>query len=220
MMHNLATWLGVGVAAYLLGCIPTGYLLGKLKGVDIRRLGSGNIGATNVFRCLGKKLGALTLTVDFLKGLLPVMLARRVLAGDASNEAAVMTAALAVAGHVWPITMGFRGGKGVATAAGGLVGVVPLAMGVAMAVWLTLFLALGYVSVASISAAVAVTLAAWIWPSGGTALVPSLVTVLAAVSIWRHRANMVRLIQGTEPRSGWPFRRKAADTRPAERKTV
>ncbi len=200
---SILPWLAIGVFAYIMGSIPSGYLLGRFRGVDIRSLGSGNIGATNVFRCLGKKLGALTLVVDFLKGLLPVMTARYVFSGGDSDAAAVMAAAFSVAGHVWPVTMRFRGGKGVATAAGALLGIVPLAMALALVVWVVLFLAAGYVSLASITAAVAVTVAVWLLHSGEKLLIPVVVTLLAAITLWRHRGNMRRLINGTEFRSCW-----------------
>ncbi len=202
-METLIPWLVMAILAYLAGCIPTGYWLGRLHGIDIRDHGSGNVGATNVFRCLGKKLGTLTLIVDALKGLLPALAIRIWLSswfGDAVHEASMMAAAMAVVGHVWPVTMRFRGGKGVATAAGGLLGVVPAAMGPAIAVWIMLFVLSGYVSLASMTAAVTVAVAAWIGYGAETQCIPAVVSVLAAIALWRHRANAIRLINGTESR--------------------
>lgn len=218
-MENILSWLGVGVGAYMLGCIPTGYLLGRLRGVDIRRLGSGNIGATNVFRCLGKRLGILTLIGDVLKGWIPVFLARRVFAGGAADEAALLAAALAVAGHVWPVTMKFKGGKGVATAAGALMGVVPLAMGLALVVWLSFFFIGGYVSIASMAAAVTVAVATWCGLGDDSGITPVVVTLLAVMTLWRHRTNIVRLRQGTESRFRGLRRRPPATAAAVDRKT-
>lgn len=206
-------WFLLGVAAYCAGCIPTGYLLGRWRGIDIREHGSGNIGATNVFRCLGKKLGILTLVVDAMKGLLPVLAVRWVFRpwfGEALHEALMLGAAMAVLGHVWPVTMRFRGGKGVATAAGGLLGVVPAAMGAALAVWIIVFLVSGYVSLASITAAVTVAATAWIVVGQETRVIPIAISLLAAITVWRHRGNMIRLLQGTE--SG--FRRFGRGAKP------
>ncbi len=200
-METMIPWVIMAVPAYLAGCIPTGYLLGRFYGMDIRKHGSGNIGATNVFRCLGKKLGTLTLLVDACKGLLPALAVRFWCAawfGAATREAAMMAAALAVVGHVWPVTMRFRGGKGVATAAGGLLGVVPAAMGPALAVWILVFLIAGYVSLASMTAAATVAVAAWIVYGADTRVIPLAVSLLAVITLWRHRGNMVRLLKGTE----------------------
>ena len=197
------------LAAYLIGSIPFGLLVARLRGVDIRTVGSGNIGATNVFRCIGKKWGILVFVMDFLKGfisagLLPLLLEKHEIA---PAEIPLILAALAVAGHNWPIWLRFKGGKGIATSAGALLGVAPVAVGMAAAVWLAAFFLLRYVSVASLLAALTVGIAPW------TPLLPdaspwlrAVLGLLALAAIIRHRANIKRLCQGNENR--FSFRKK------------
>lgn len=205
-MTQVFLWLTGGIAAYLLGSVPFGFLLAKACGKDIRTLGSGNIGATNVFRSVGKPLGILTFALDFLKGFCGVrfvpMLAASCAGADGTGMGlAVFCGAMTVAGHNWTCFLGFKGGKGVATSAGLLLGLSPAGMGIAFAAWLILFLATRYVSVASIGAAL--TLAAAVWPlhlrTHGVWF-PAVLTFLAAVAIWKHRPNIVRLRAGTESR--------------------
>lgn len=205
----VTTWswrVGLGLAAYLLGAIPNGYLVGRARGVDIRTVGSGNIGATNVFRCIGKGWGIFTFVLDALKGFVPAFLFPKILAwGGASpvGHAAVVPALafmiLAIAGHNWPVYLGFKGGKGVATSAGALLGVAPAAMGVGFAAWAILFVATRYVSVASIGAAVAVAAGGW-WLYRPDGVLPAVLTVLCLLIVLRHKANMARLAAGTENR--------------------
>jgi len=204
-------WLFCGVCAYLLGAVPFGFLIAKLKGVDIRTVGSGNIGATNVFRSVSKPLGVLTFALDTLKGfcgvqLMPLALA--CLTGSAIDGMAlpVFCGAMTVAGHNWTCFLGFKGGKGIATSAGMLLGLSPAGVGIALLVWIVAFVSTRYVSVASIIAAVAMGIAVWplhlntqgVW-------FPAVLTLLALVAIWKHRTNIARLRAGTESR--FNFRR-------------
>ena len=207
-------WLGGGAAAYLLGSVPFGFLIAKAYGKDIRTLGSGNIGATNVFRSVSKPLGVLTFVLDFLKGFCGVKLIPALATASAGSPAAGMglalfCGALTVAGHNWTCFLGFKGGKGVATSAGLVLGLTPAGVGGAFAVWLILFLATRYVSVASIGAALALGGAVW-WPLRLDAAhgpwFPCVLTLLALVVVWKHRSNMARLMAGTESR--FTFRRR------------
>lgn len=185
------------VAGYLAGSIPFGVLLARRAGVDVRQVGSGNVGATNVARAAGTGLGIATLVLDALKGSLPV-LAARVLAPDPGIGAAVGLAAFA--GHLFPITQRFAGGKGVATALGVLLVLAPAAIVAVVVVFAAVFAVYRYVSVASVVAALSAPVAVGIldYP------VPyvSAALVMAAAIALRHRDNFRRLRGGTEPRFG------------------
>ncbi len=199
---------GLGVAAYLLGAVPFGYLVGRARGVDIRTVGSRNIGATNVFRCVGKSWGVLTFLLDVLKGfvpafLFPILLARAGAAPEGTAWAALpglVYMILAILGHNWPVYLGFKGGKGVATSAGGLLGVAPAAVGVGVAVWILLFVLARYVSVASIGAALAVAASGWWLYRGAGWILPVVLTALGLLAVLRHKGNIARLRAGTENR--------------------
>jgi glycerol-3-phosphate acyltransferase PlsY len=199
----MLAWIISGTAAYLLGAIPFGYLVARARGVDIRKAGSGNIGATNVFRCVGKSWGILTFCADAAKGFVAAfvfpLLASRI-SGTHMPSAPVLCACLAVAGHNWPVYLRFRGGKGIATSAGALAGVAPAAVGIGAAAWIIVFLTTRYVSVASISAAVSIPVSAWLLYRGGSLVLPSALSLLGVVAVWRHRSNLRRLLQGTEHR--------------------
>lgn len=192
------------LAAYLVGAIPFGLLVARARGVDIRKVGSGNIGATNVFRSVGKSWGILVYALDMLKGLAPTACLPQVTAALADSTAPAPTylalayGIAAVAGHNWPIYLGFKGGKGVATTSGVLLGVSPQAMGIGLAAWLLSFLITRYVSVASMVAAVAVAASAW-WLEPPP-VTPAVFTLLAVFVLWRHRINVQRLRAGAEHR--------------------
>lgn len=204
------------LAAYLLGAIPNGLLIARLKGIDIRTVGSGNIGATNVFRSVGRGWGILTFALDALKGLIPAwgfpLLWARMTGQPANPDFGILFGVAAIAGHNWPVYLGFKGGKGVATSAGVLIGIAPAAVLVGAVCWgLVCFLS-RYVSLASIAAAVAVPVAGWFLyrPSRGL-LLPGVLALLGLVIIVRHKANIQRLLKGTENRFG----RKTTPTDPA-----
>ena len=195
---------------YLLGSCPNGFLIGRLRGVDIRQHGSGNIGATNVLRVLGKKWGYLVFALDAFKGFAAVRLAfylASVLNPDGGyRELVGIAGGLAcILGHTFPVWLRFRGGKGVATSAGVLLGLMPLAVVSVFLVWLGLFKATRYVSVASIGAAFAlpffVALYLRINMLTGASLLPFSI-LIAGVVIWRHRSNIQRLLHGNEQRFG------------------
>lgn len=203
--------------AYLLGSIPFGFVIAASRGIDIRTVGSGNIGATNVFRSVGKPWGVLTFGFDFLKGLIPAMLFP-LLAGRAGFAGTddllqILCAMGAIAGHNWPVFLRFRGGKGVATSAGAVLGIAPAAVGIGLAAWILCFLALRYVSLASMLAAGVIAATAWIMGplrGGSSMLTPVALSALAALVIWRHHGNIARLMAGTESR--FSFRKKNGPT--------
>ena len=187
------------VAAYLLGALPFGLMVARLKGVDIRSSGSGNIGATNVFRVVGKGWGIFTFMLDALKGFVPAFFFHR--AGGLDPSFGVLFGVAAILGHTFPVYLKFKGGKGVATGAGVLLGVAPLAVAAAFVCWLICMVLTRYVSLSSIIAAVVVAVMVWIQGDRG-AVVKSALTLMAALVIWLHRANIRRLLNGTENRFG------------------
>ncbi len=192
------------VAAYLMGAVPIGYIVGRAFGVsDIRRHGSGNIGATNVLRTAGRLPAALTLLGDILKGYLAVALGAW-LVPDSTFIAVV--ALLVVVGNCWSVFLGFRGGKGVATGLGAMLRLVPLAVVPALVVWLAVALTFRYVSLASLTAAAGVPLAALLFGYRGELVLGA--AAVSAIIVVRHRDNIARLAAGTERRVG--ASRKAA----------
>jgi glycerol-3-phosphate acyltransferase PlsY len=188
-------WVYATVFGYLLGSVPFGLLLARAAGKgDIRQIGSGNIGATNVLRTGSKGLAAAVLLLDLAKGFLAVWLASRWW-----PEAAPVAALAAVVGHCFPLWLGFKGGKGVATTAGVCFGLGwPIGLAYA-AVWLALLAITRISSLAGMSAALAAPMAAALL--GWTELVPVLAGI-AAIVLWLHRANIGRLLKGAEPRLG------------------
>lgn len=204
---NWSLYAAFALAAYLLGSVPFAYLFAKLNGVDIRKVGSGNVGATNVFRAVGKGWGIATFAADALKGFVPAwlfpLLARR-WGVECGPGLGLLGGCAAIAGHSWPVFLKFRGGKGVATSAGMLLGVAPAAVGIGLLVWVAVFAVTRFVSVASIAVSVAVPAAAWLLYGRAGALLPSVLTVLGVLVIWRHRSNIARLRRGEEHRWGRP----------------
>lgn len=179
---------------YLIGSLPTGLIVIRLlRGIDIRQYGSGNIGATNVFRVAGLPTAALVLAVDMLKGAIPVLLART---WDQPPLVTVFGGLAAIAGHNWSIFLRFAGGKGIATSFGVLLALSPASAGVAAAVWLLVASVTRYASLASLLGIAAVPPAMWLRrePREYVAF-GALALVLA---IYRHRANIARLRRGTE----------------------
>ncbi len=199
-----------GVLAYLLGAIPNGFLIAKAKGIDIRKVGSGNIGATNVYRAVSKPLGILTFALDALKGAIPALWfpwqASHCAHSPLPPWLPLLFGGLAIAGHTWPVYLKFKGGKGVATSAGALIGIAPAATGIGVLFWFITLVTLRYMSVASIIAALAVPAAGWwLYRDNGLAL-PIALTVLGLLIIWRHKGNIQRLMNGTENR--FEFKKK------------
>ncbi|MBU3666160.1 MAG: glycerol-3-phosphate 1-O-acyltransferase PlsY [Chthoniobacterales bacterium] len=189
--------------AFLLGSIPTGYLVARARGVDIRRHGSGNIGATNVLRTLGKPLGIFVFVVDALKGFMAVWIAKSFGDGSAADWLGIIAAVAVIAGHNYTPWLGFKGGKGIATSAGVLLAFSPWTVLFITVVWFVFFKTTHYVSVASIAASVAVPVsigALWSGGIAGSAPLFVFALVISALAIWRHRSNIRRLREGTEPR--------------------
>jgi acyl phosphate:glycerol-3-phosphate acyltransferase len=181
------------IFAYLLGSVPTGLLLAKAFGVNIREAGSGNIGATNVYRTIGRKVGILTLVGDCFKGLIPVLLAKW-LGLPVGWVAAIGLAAFL--GHVYTVFLGFKGGKGVATALGVFLATSPIAVLVALVIFAAVLYKWRYVSLASISAAAFIPLIVRL--TQGTPELILMSIAIAGIVIMRHRENIARLIGGTE----------------------
>lgn len=203
-MNGIVQYVAWGALAYLLGAIPCGYLVARARGVDIRKVGSGNIGATNVFRSVSKILGVLTFLCDALKGWIPAalfpVLAARLSGYNGGNALGLACACLAIIGHNFPVYLGFKGGKGIATSLGALIGIAPLAAGLGALCWIIVFVATRYVSVASMVSAAAVGAASWLLYLRDGWLVPVVLSLLCALAIWRHQANIRRLLAGTENR--------------------
>ena len=198
----------VFLTSYLLGSIPWGLLAGRVRGVDVRQHGSGNIGATNVLRVVGKPWGIGVFILDALKGFVAVRLAVWMTQRSAGSQDyveffAILAAAACVLGHSFPIWLGFKGGKGVATSAGALLGVLPVAAVTIFVVWLIVFQTTRYVSLASVLAALAlpITVAVLVWFEMTKGLVLLyFTTAMTALVVWRHRSNISRILSGTEPR--------------------
>lgn len=184
--------------AYLVGSFPTAYILVKrLKRIDVRTVGSGNAGATNVARAAGFKAGLAVFILDALKGVVAVK-AIAAFFFSGSTLAALLCGFAAVVGHIAPVWLGFRGGKGVATAIGVLISAVPKVSLICLIIWLTAFLVWRMVSLASILALGTLPLIQWVFRSPPNEIV--LGSLLAAVLIAKHHANVARLLQGTEHR--------------------
>ncbi len=186
----------VSVFGYLLGSIPFGLVLTKMAGLgDLRSIGSGNIGATNVLRTGNKKLAAATLLLDALKATAAAVIADRVFGGDA----ALVGGFAAFIGHLFPVWLGFKGGKGVATYIGMLLGVEPIMVLVFAIVWLSIAFLSRYSSLSALIATLVIPVALWILGLEEAAIVTAVMTV---ITYWRHKQNIERLIAGTESKIG------------------
>ena len=197
-MSVLVLWL---VASYFVGAIPTSFLAGRIfRGIDLREHGSKNLGATNVYRTLGWRYAIPVGLVDIAKGAVPVLVfAPRV---SDSQLFALACGVAAIVGHVFSVFVRFRGGKGVATAAGAMLGLTPLSLGVALLIWIVVLKLSGYVSLASMSAAAGFPAAVYLLERPDQPEILWLDALLAAAIIWLHRANIRRLLNGTESRFG------------------
>jgi len=193
------------ILSYLLGSIPTAYIFGKvLKKIDIRKYGSGNVGATNVFRVVGKLPGIIVLILDFLKGMVAVTIIPNILKEFMPDLSPVygyiyiILGAAVIAGHIWTCFLGFKGGKGVATTGGVMAGVAPVVLLLALLVWIIVFSIWKYVSLASIFAAISLPIFALILGKNLDFLL--FCSILCLVGVVSHRGNIKRLIQGNEKR--------------------
>ena len=200
------------VAAYVIGSIPFGFLAGKMRGIDIRDHGSGNIGATNVLRTLGKPVGITVLLLDVAKGAVPVLLAQRF---SDSSLIPIVTAVATILGHNYTCFLSFKGGKGIATSAGALAPLLPIPMLVALVLWIVLFLASRYVSVASIGAAASLPVTLGILfatQKSSDWILFGFTALLAGLAVWRHRSNIQKLRNGNENRFVPKSKRENPDT--------
>lgn len=215
----------IAIVAYLLGSLPTGFLVARARGVDIRTVGSKNMGATNVFRVLGKGPGIFVLLVDALKGFAAVALAINfypqlnqllptVFTADGLNDPSlrfglgIVAGLFSILGHNYTCWLGFKGGKGIATTAGAFLALAPIAVGVALVAWIVAFVTTRYVSVASIVAAVA--LPATVWFTQPNLTLRLIAVGLGVLAIYKHKANVQRLMNGTENR--FHFKKKESPT--------
>jgi glycerol-3-phosphate acyltransferase PlsY len=195
----------IALGAYLLGSIPTGFLVAHARGVDIRTVGSKNMGATNVFRVLGKGPGILVLLMDALKGWGAVSVTRYVIlphyadgGGLHGTVAPIMAGLFAILGHIYTCWLKFKGGKGIATSSGVMLALVPWALLISLAMWLGAFVATRYVSIASIAGSVVLPIATWFTTHDVTITVVN--SLVAALAIYKHKGNLQRLRNGTENR--------------------
>ncbi|MFQ5629227.1 MAG: glycerol-3-phosphate 1-O-acyltransferase PlsY [bacterium] len=200
----------IAFTGYLLGSFPTAIIMGKaLQGIDIREHGSGNAGGTNVFRVLGWKPGVAVIVIDMLKGLAATVFAAKIALTDLPFEPIylqLIAGCSAIIGHIWTVFAGFQGGKGVGTAAGMIFGLFPIAASICLAIFLIIAFSTRYVSLASITAAVALPIILFSL-SRLFAMAPPpplfvLSILLAVLIVYTHRSNIKRLINGTENRFG------------------
>jgi glycerol-3-phosphate acyltransferase PlsY len=194
-----AASIALVVASYFMGSIPFGLLIGKKMGVDVRGVGSGNIGATNVARNLGKKVGALVLLLDALKAAIPTFTAKMLVSrGELSIEFLALVAIAAIIGHCYPVWLKFRGGKGVATSLGVFLVIDPALTGIGVAIFVVLYLAFRAVSIGSISAAIAFPVLLWVFERPMPLV--QLGIAGAFIIIIKHRTNILRVFHGEENR--------------------
>jgi glycerol-3-phosphate acyltransferase PlsY len=201
-------WFLIIVSSYLIGSVPWGFILARARGIDIRDQGSGNIGAANAARVMGRKWGYAVFLCDFLKGFLSVKLGQLISGSFGVDPvlASVLAATAAVIGHDFPVWLGFKGGKGIATLAGVVLGVFsPLVCVSFGIVWVVVFLLGRYTSLASICAVIALPIVAALIVAknqAGFQLMIGFCVFMAALALWKHRSNIVRLLNGTENRFG------------------
>ncbi len=212
MNPNALPWLWP-VLFYLAGSFPPGYLAGKARGIDIRQHGSGNIGATNVYRVMGRPWGITVFIIDFLKGFLPLFLLKRYCyPSDDSWEVSlllVLCAFAVILGHNYTPWLGFKGGKGIATSAGVLGALLPWVLAVSLSLWIIAVLLTRTVAIGSLLAAAVLPLAcAWFYP--GQWIYFGLCTVAGGLAVWRHRSNIYRLLAHQEPPLNSPSPKKEA----------
>jgi glycerol-3-phosphate acyltransferase PlsY len=194
-------YITTAAVAYLLGSVPTGFLVGKARGIDIRTMGSGNIGATNAFRILGRSAGAFVLFADASKGWLAVQLApiaAHLVSDVPADHLRIAAGIMAILGHNYTCWLAFKGGKGIATSAGVLVALVPWALLIILGIWTVVFLLTRFASLGSIAASFSLPFATWF--TTGDAGLTAVMAALGALAIYKHRRNIRRLLDGTETR--------------------
>ena len=193
------------LVGYLLGSIPWGYIVAKCRGIDIRQHGSGNIGATNVFRTLGRNWGVLVFALDVLKGVVAVQFAMKALAAAPgaghlpADQLGIVAGLGCFLGHCFPVWLGFKGGKGVAVGAGILIGLTPWTAIIGLTIWGIAFKISRYVSLASVLAAISLPVIVWTLERRLDAIF-WFTLLISLLAIWRHRGNIQRLLAGTENR--------------------
>lgn len=204
MTTNILILVLSSVLSYLIGAIPFAYIIARHYGVDVRKTGSGNVGATNVLRSVGKTAGITTLFLDATKGFLPAFLIPLAVESRMINMPGhtlqIVCAFSAICGHVWPVYLKFRGGKGIATSAGALIAMAPSVVLAGMMVWVTVFAASRYVSLASIIAAAVIPIAGWYVYRPEGLLLPLTLILIGSLAVIKHKSNIQRLIKGTESR--------------------
>lgn len=201
MMDLLQFILGLIIISYLIGSIPFGYIVARLKGIDVRQYGSGNIGATNVGRVLGKGYGVAVYILDLAKGFIPVYFVSKLFDHPFPM---VICGLAAILGHVFPIYLRFKGGKAVATSCGVFLWLAPLALLIAVATWVVIILCFRYVSLGSIVGALTLIIAIIILghdPFGSGKYLTAFASLVSLIVIIRHRSNIKRLLTGCEPKA-------------------
>lgn len=208
--------LATALTAYLIGSVPSGYIAGRMRGIDLRKEGSGNIGATNALRVLGKKIGYMVFAADIFKGWLAVFAGYAFawwLLPAQTIPLGVLGAICGMVGHIFPVWLGFQGGKGIATSGGVMIALFPIEVFISgLLLWLFLFYVTRYVSIASIAAAISLPTSSAILMAFGRCdpLRVTIATIMCALAIWRHKSNIQRLLAGTEKK--FEKRRPAADS--------
>jgi glycerol-3-phosphate acyltransferase PlsY len=203
---DIGAYIFAVVVSYFLGSVPPGYLAGRARGIDVRAAGSGNIGATNAFRVLGTTVGSMVLAADVLKGFVsarwvPVLALMVFPSPDARREYLALAAGVAaILGHNYTCWLKFKGGKGIATTGGVVLAWAPAACATAVGTWGLVLAASGYVSMASIAAAVILPFAVWYW--NGSLTMTCVMSALSLLAIYKHKGNIRRLLNGTENRLG------------------
>lgn len=206
-MPEILIYLAIALGAYLIGSIPTGFLVAKMKGIDIRSVGSGNIGATNAMRVLGKPAGIFVLLMDVLKGyaactwFVTLILNCFTVPSEQVETLRIVAGICAVLGHNYTCWLKFKGGKGIATTAGVYLALAPWAVLVALVVFILAALITKYVSVGSIAAAIALPVTVWVMTPHNLFL-GIVTTALGVMAIYKHKGNIQRLMTGTENRLG------------------
>ncbi len=197
--------------SYLVGSIPTAFLAGKLlKGIDIRQVGSGNIGATNVFRSIGKTAGIGVLVIDMLKGVVPVLLAANFAPGPYTEIYKILAGLAAICGHIWTVFLNFKGGKGVATSTGVLLTLAPIAALAAFIVFILTVTISRYISLGSMMAASAMPLLTWYFNPGQTELFYFVLVVAVLIDL-RHIPNLKRIVKHEEHKFSFKIKKDCAN---------